>query len=57
MSSYNVIIRRSTFNCWKAITSIYCLKVKFPTEYGVGEVVKGEQVLTKECYQVVLAVK
>ena len=36
--------------------STYCLKVKFPTENGVGEV-KGDQVLTRECYQAVLAAK
>ena len=34
----------------------YCLKVKFPTENGVGEV-KGDQVLAKECYQAVLVAK
>ena len=55
-SSYNVIIRRPTRNCWKAGTSTYCLKVKFPTKNGVGEV-KGDQVLARECYQVVLAIK
>ena len=32
------------------------LKVKFPTENGVGEV-RGDQVLARECYQVVLAAK
>ena len=37
-SSYNVIIGRPTFNKWKAATSTYCLKVKFPTDNGVGEV-------------------
>ena len=31
-SSYNVIIGRPTLNCSKASTSMYCLKVKFPTE-------------------------
>ena len=36
--------------------STSCLKVKFPTENGVGEV-KGDQVLVGECYQVVLAAK
>ena len=36
--------------------STYCLKVKFPTENGVGEV-KGDQVLARECYQAVLAAK
>ncbi|XP_075658903.1 uncharacterized protein LOC142628747 [Castanea sativa] len=55
-SSYNVIIRRPTLNPWKAATSTYCLKVKFPTKNGVGEV-KGDQVLVRECYQVVLAAK
>ena len=55
-SSYNVIIRRPILNRWKAATSIYCLKVKFPIENGVGEV-KVDQVLARECYQVVLATK
>ena len=55
-SSYNVIIGRPKLNCWKATTSTYCLKVKFLTENGVGEV-KGDQVLARECYQAVLAVK
>ena len=54
--SYNVIIGRPTLNRWKATTSTYCLKVKFPTDNGVGEV-KGDQVLARECYQAVLAAK
>ena len=52
-SSYNVIIGRPTLNKWKAATSTYCLKVKFPTDNGVGKV-KGDQVLARECYQAVL---
>ena len=55
-SSYNVIIRRPTLNKWKAATSTYCQKMKFPTDDGVGEV-KGDQVLARECYQAVLAAK
>ena len=55
-SSYNVIIRRPTLNRWKVATSTYCLKVKFLIENSVGEV-KGDQVLAKECYQIVLAAK
>ena len=55
-SSYNVIIGQPTLNRWKATTSTYCLKVKFPTEQGVGEI-KGDQVLARECYQAVLASK
>ena len=56
LSSYNVIIGRPTLNRWKAVTSTYCLKVKFPTDNGVGEV-KGDQILARECYQVVLVAK
>ena len=55
-ASYNVIIRRPTLNRWKAATSTYCLKVKFPTENSVGKV-KGDQVLARECYQAVLVAK
>ncbi|XP_023886378.1 uncharacterized protein LOC111998513 [Quercus suber] len=55
-SSYNVIIGRPTLNCWKVTMSTYYLKVKFPTKNGVGEV-RGDQVLARECYQVVLAAK
>ena len=55
-SSYNVIIGRPTLNRWKLATSTYFLKVKFPIENGVGEV-RGDQVLARECYQVVLATK
>ena len=32
------------------------MKVKFPTENGVGEV-KGDQVLARECYKAVLVAK
>ena len=55
-SSYNVIIGRPTLNKWKAATSTYCLKVKFLTDNGVGEV-EADQVLVRECYQAVLAAK
>ena len=51
-----MIIGRPTLNHWKAATSTYCLKVKLPTENGVGKV-KGDQVLARECYQAVLVVK
>ena len=55
-SSYNVIIGRPTLNRWKAATSTYCLKVKFPTDNRVGEV-RGDQILARECYQAVLATR
>ena len=31
------------------MTSTYHLMIKFPTEYGVGEV-RGDQVAARECY-------
>ena len=55
-SSYNVIIGRPTLIKWKAATSTYCLKVKFPTDNSVGKV-KADQVLARECYQAVLAAR
>ena len=55
-SSYNVIIGRPTLKKWKAATSTYCMKVKFLTDNGVGKV-KRDQILTRECYQAVLAAK
>ena len=55
-SSYNVIIGRPTLNRWKAATSTYCLKVKFPIDNEVGEV-RGDQILARECYQAVLATR
>ena len=37
-SAYNAILGRPTLNSWKAVTSTYHLMIKFPTEYGIGEV-------------------
>ena len=48
-SAYNAILRRPTLNSWKAITSTYHLMIKFPTDYGVGEL-RGNQVAARECY-------
>ena len=47
--AYNAILGQPTLNSWKAVTSIYHLMIKFPTEYGVGEVC-GDQVVVRECY-------
>ena len=41
-------------NNWRAATSTYHLFVKFPTEYGIGEV-QGDQLATRECYLAMLA--
>ena len=51
-----MIIGRPTLNRWKEATSIYCLKVKFLKENGIGEV-KGDQVPTRECFKTVLTAK
>ena len=53
-SSYNAIIGRPTLNSWKAVTSTYHLSVKFPTEFGVGQV-QRDQLAARECYLAMLA--
>ena len=53
-SSYNAIIGWLTLNNWRAATSTYHLSVKFPTEYGIGEV-QGDQLVARECYLAMLA--
>ena len=52
--SYNAKIGMPTLNNWKAVTSTYHLSVKFPTEYGVGQV-QGDQLAARECYLAMLA--
>ena len=48
-SAYNGIIGRPTLNSWKAAIMTYHLMIKFPTEYGIGEL-RGDQVAARECY-------
>ncbi|XP_059663839.1 uncharacterized protein LOC132309562 [Cornus florida] len=48
-SSYNFILGRTTLNAMKAITSTYHLLMRFPTEYGMGEL-RGDQTIARECY-------
>ena len=52
-SAYNAILGRPTLNSQKAVTSTYHLMIKFPTEYGVGEV-RGDQMAARECYIAIL---
>ena len=48
-SAYYGILGRPTLNSWKAATSTYHLMIKFPIEYGIGEL-RGDQVPARECY-------
>ena len=48
-SAYNAILGQPTLSSWKAVTSTYHLMIKFPTDYGVGEL-RGDQVAARECY-------
>jgi hypothetical protein len=48
-SAYNTIIGRPTLNKLRAITSTHHLKMKIPTDNGVGEV-KGDQLVARKCY-------
>ena len=51
--AYNGILGRPTLNSWKAATSTYHLMIKFPTEYGIGEL-REDQVAARKCYIVML---
>ncbi|KAL0361939.1 UNVERIFIED_CONTAM: Retrovirus-related Pol polyprotein from transposon [Sesamum radiatum] len=46
--SYNIILGRPALNAIEAVISTLCLKMKFPTEYGIGEV-RGSQWSAREC--------
>ncbi|XP_075649736.1 uncharacterized protein LOC142620219 [Castanea sativa] len=47
--AYNAILGIPTLNAWKAVTLTYHLMIKFPTEYGVGEL-RENQIAVRECY-------
>ncbi|XP_074327054.1 uncharacterized protein LOC141664994 [Apium graveolens] len=48
-SIFNDILGRTTITALKAITSISHLKMKFPTDFGVGEMI-GDQATARQCY-------
>ncbi|KAK3018233.1 hypothetical protein RJ639_002767 [Escallonia herrerae] len=48
-SAYNAILGRPALNQLQALVSTYHLKMKFPTEHGIGEV-KGNQTTARQCY-------
>ncbi|KAL2235182.1 UNVERIFIED_CONTAM: Retrovirus-related Pol polyprotein from transposon [Sesamum indicum] len=51
--AYNVILGRPGLNSFRAIVSTYHLKMKFPTQSGIGEVV-CDQIEAKRCYHLSL---
>ena len=48
-SAYNAILGRPTLNSWKVVTLTYHLMIKFPIDYGVGELHRN-QMAACECY-------
>ncbi|KAL0439769.1 UNVERIFIED_CONTAM: hypothetical protein Slati_2459900 [Sesamum latifolium] len=48
-SSYNVIMGRPSLNSFRAVASIYHMKLRFPTYGGMGEE-KGDRRLARECH-------
>ena len=48
-SAYNTFLGRPSLSDFRAVTVVWCLKLKFPTPAGVGVVV-GNQSMSRECY-------
>ncbi|XP_074324199.1 uncharacterized protein LOC141661115 [Apium graveolens] len=48
-SSFNAILGRTTITALRAIKSISHLKMKFPTDFGIGEMI-GDQATARQCY-------
>ncbi|GAV69628.1 hypothetical protein CFOL_v3_13129 [Cephalotus follicularis] len=55
-SPYNAIVGRPGLNLLEAIVSTRHLLMKFPTRFGVGEVI-GDQQAARQCYKTVISDK
>ncbi|XP_074342287.1 uncharacterized protein LOC141679782 [Apium graveolens] len=53
-SSFNAILGRTTITALRAITSISHLKMKFPTDFGIGKMT-GDQAIERQCYLTTLS--
>ncbi|KAL2226380.1 UNVERIFIED_CONTAM: Retrovirus-related Pol polyprotein from transposon, partial [Sesamum indicum] len=51
--AYNVILGRPRLNSFRAVSSTYHMKMKFPIEYGIGEV-SCDRKEAKKCYKLSL---
>ncbi|KAL2226765.1 UNVERIFIED_CONTAM: hypothetical protein Sindi_2035200 [Sesamum indicum] len=51
--TYNVILGRPGLNSFRAVISTYHMKMKFPTEYGIGEV-SCDQKEARKCYNLLI---
>ncbi|KAL2226492.1 UNVERIFIED_CONTAM: hypothetical protein Sindi_2007900 [Sesamum indicum] len=51
--AYNVILGRPRLNSFRAVISTYHMKMKFPIEYGIGEV-SCDRKEAKRCYKLSL---
>ncbi|XP_011101731.1 uncharacterized protein LOC105179796 [Sesamum indicum] len=51
--AYNVILGRPRLNSFRAVISTYHMKMKFPIEYGIGEV-SCDRKEAKKCYKLSL---
>ncbi|KAL2228585.1 UNVERIFIED_CONTAM: hypothetical protein Sindi_1838200 [Sesamum indicum] len=51
--AYNVILGRPGLNLFRTVISTYHMKVKFPTEHGIGEVA-CDQKEARKCYNLSL---
>ena len=49
LSTFNGVLGRPLLKALKAVTSIHCLTIKFPTTVGIGQV-RGQQCDSRECY-------
>ncbi|KAK2445921.1 hypothetical protein QL285_016792 [Trifolium repens] len=56
-TSYNIIIGRPAFNTLEAAMSTLYLSIKYPLDNGKVGTIKGDQALTKRCYESSLKIK